>query len=77
MAYPVTDQRPRPVSAAVAILVAILSAGYMVPWMIAAIRGKSNHWTIFWVNLLLGWTGIGWLAALVMSLLPHRTVAWR
>ncbi len=75
MSYVVTDQKDRPVSALVAIIVAILSAGYMLPWMIAALRGKSNHWGVFWVNLLLGWTVIGWLAALVMSVLPHKTVA--
>lgn len=67
-----TDQRDRPVSAFVAVLVALLSGGYMLPWAVAALRGKSNHWTIFWVNLLLGWTVVGWIVALVMSFSSHK-----
>jgi hypothetical protein len=45
--------------------------------MIAALRGKSNHWGIFWLNLLLGWTLIAWVAAFVMSVLPHRIAGYR
>ncbi|MDO9485301.1 MAG: superinfection immunity protein [Actinomycetota bacterium] len=59
----------------VAVIVAILSAGYMLPWAIAAVRDVP-HWSVFWVNLLLGWTIIGWIVALVMSLRaqPQRIV---
>lgn len=57
----------------VAVVVAILSAGYMLPWAIAAIRDVP-HWAVFWVNLLLGWTIIGWIVALVMSLRRQRLV---
>ena len=67
----VTDRQNRPVSSVVAILVAILSAGYMLPWAIAAVRGNRNAWSVFWVNLLLGWTVVGWIIALVMSLREH------
>ena len=55
-------------------IAAVFTVGYMLPWMIAAARGKSNHWGIFWLNLLLGWTIIGWVGAFVMSVLPHRIV---
>ena len=72
MARIVTDQKTRVVSAPVAIIVAILSAGYMLPWAIAAVRGHRNAWSVFWVNLLLGWTVIGWIIALVMSIREHR-----
>lgn len=72
MARIVTDQKTRVVSAPVAIIVAILSAGYMLPWAIAAVRGNRNAWTVFWINLLLGWTVIGWIIALVMSIREHR-----
>lgn len=68
----VTDQKARVVSAPVAIIVAILSAGYMLPWAIAAVRGNRNAWSVFWINLLLGWTVIGWIIALVMSIREHR-----
>jgi hypothetical protein len=70
-----TDQRDRPVSAFVAVVVALLTGGYMLPWAVAALRGKSNHWTIFWINLLGGWTVILWVVALVMSFGSHKTVS--
>lgn len=73
----VTDQRPRPVSALVSILVTVLSLGYMLPWMVASLRGKSNAWPIFWLNLILGWTAVGWVVALVMACWPHQAIAVR
>lgn len=57
----------------VAIIVAILSAGYMAPWAVAAVR-DVRHWSVFWVNLLLGWTIIGWIIALIMALRSQRLV---
>lgn len=57
----------------VAVIVAILTAGYMLPWAIAAIRDVP-HWSVFWVNLLLGWTIVGWIVALVMALRAQRFV---
>ena len=51
----------------VAIIVAIATGLYMLPWAIAALR-DVRHWGVFWVNLLLGWTIIGWVIALVMAL---------
>ncbi len=61
------------VTKVVAVIVAIATAGYMLPWAIAAVRDVP-HWTVFWVNLLLGWTIIGWIVALVMSLRAQRLV---
>lgn len=57
----------------VAIIVAILTAGYMLPWAIAAVR-DVRHWSVFWVNLLLGWTIVGWIIALVMALRSQRQI---
>ena len=74
MSQIITDQRDRPMATLLALIAAVFTLGYMLPWMIAAARGKSNHWGVFWLNLLLGWTVIGWVAALVMSVLPHRAV---
>jgi hypothetical protein len=51
----------------VAWIVAVLSSLYMLPWAIAATRNLRNHWTIFWIDLLLGWTIVGWIIALVMA----------
>ena len=73
----VTDAKGRPASAVVAIVVAILTGGYMLPWAIAAFRGNANAWTVFWVNLLLGWTVIGWVVALVLSIREHRVLGVR
>jgi len=57
----------------VAVIVAILSGGYMLPWAIAAVRDVP-HWSVFWVNLLLGWTVVGWIVALVMALRAQKLV---
>jgi len=59
---------------AVAWVVAVVTLGYMLPWAIAATRGKSNHGAVAIVNLLLGWTLIGWVAALVMACMAHQVV---
>ena len=72
MTYVANDQRERPISAIISIVLAIVTAGYFLPWMIAALRGKSNSWTVFWVNFLLGWTIIGWIVALVMACGSHN-----
>ena len=44
----------------------------MLPWAIAATRGKSNQAAIGIINLLLGWTFIGWIVALVMACQAHQ-----
>lgn len=73
----VTDKRGRPISATVSIVIAVLTIGYMLPWMVAELRGKSNHWAVFALNLLLGWTLVGWAVALVMALTSHQAVGVR
>jgi Superinfection immunity protein len=57
------------VSGAIAtIIVIIITLGlYFVPTMIAADR-KNHTGAIFALNLFLGWTLIGWVAALVLAL---------
>jgi hypothetical protein len=61
------------VTKVVAVIVAIVTAGYMLPWAIAAVR-DVRHWGVFWINLLLGWTIIGWIWALVLALRSQRLV---
>ena len=73
----VTDKKSRPISATISIVVAVLTIGYMLPWMIAAMRGKSNHWAVMVLNLLLGWTIIGWVIALVMACTSHQVAGVR
>lgn len=61
------------VTKVVAVVVAILTGGIMLPWAIAAVRDVP-HWSVFWVNLLLFWTIIGWVIALVMALRQQRLI---
>jgi hypothetical protein len=46
------------------ILLAVL---HFLPTLIALLRGHHNGFAIFLTNLLLGWTVIGWLIALIWS----------
>lgn len=41
---------------------------YFVPTIVAGARRHHNQGAIFALNLLLGWTVIGWIAALVWAL---------
>ncbi len=40
---------------------------YLFPTLIAFMRGMYGKWGVFLLNLFLGWTGIGWLGALIWS----------
>jgi hypothetical protein len=40
---------------------------YLLPALIAFLRRNRNYPAVFLLNLLLGWTGIGWVVALVWS----------
>ena len=53
---------------AVALLAILILAAYWAPTIIAAARGKANAGGVIVVNLLLGWSGIGWIVALAMAL---------
>ena len=41
---------------------------YFVPAMVARVRGHVRAAGIFWLNLALGWTLIGWVLTLVWAL---------
>lgn len=55
-------------------IAAIVTIGYFLPWAIAASRGKSNTGAIAVLNLLVGWTIIGWFVVLVMAFGAHQVV---
>jgi hypothetical protein len=61
------------VTKVVAVVLAILTAGYLLSWAIAAVRDVP-HWGVFWLNLLLGWTIVGWIVALVLALRAQHLV---
>lgn len=67
-----SDQRQDTAVTVMAWVAAVLTVGYMFPWAIAETRGKSNSGAIGLVNLLLGWTVIGWIVALVMACGAHQ-----
>jgi len=48
-------------------LIAILFALYFAPALVAALRHHPSRLGIAVLNLLLGWTFIGWIAALVWA----------
>jgi hypothetical protein len=43
-------------------------AGYFLPSVVAFQRHHRNQWVIFALNLLFGWTFVGWIGTLVWSL---------
>jgi hypothetical protein len=67
-----TDQRVSTVEVTFAWIITLLTLGYMLPWAIAATRGKSNSLAIGVLNLLLGWTFVGWVVSLVMACGAHQ-----
>lgn len=54
------------------IIWAVLIAGYFLPTIIAGRRKHHNLGAIITLNLLLGWTLLGWLIALIWSLTAVR-----
>lgn len=53
----------------------LLANVYMIPTWIAFIRGHHQRVAILLVNLLLGWTFLGWVVALVWSATAKRVQA--
>ena len=53
---------------AVPVIVIFGLALYMLPTIIGAVRKVVNVGSVFAINLLLGWTLIGWAIALAMAL---------
>lgn len=50
------------------LLIFAIAAACFAPTIIALFRDHINTLAIFATNLLLGWTGIGWVVALIWSL---------
>ena len=57
-----------------AILVAILSLFYFLPFAVAFNRKRANTGAIFALNLFLGWSLIGWVVALVWALKEEQVI---
>ena len=54
------------------ILFLVVLGIYFLPTTIAMMTGSSLVAAVFVVNLFLGWTGLGWIGALVMAVLPKQ-----
>jgi hypothetical protein len=57
-----------------AILIAILSLFYFLPFAVAFNRKRANTGAIFALNLFLGWSLIGWVVALVWALKEEQVI---
>lgn len=53
-------------------LVVFLVVGYFVPAVVAGLRHHRHTAAIAALDVLLGWTVIGWIAALVWALMDQR-----
>jgi hypothetical protein len=45
----------------------LIVGAYLLPGIVASLRGHHNAGAIWLTSLLLGWTGFGWIAALIWS----------
>ena len=70
-----SDKKDVPVQTVLAWVFTALTLGYMLPWAVAATRGKSNSLAIGLLNFFVGWTVIGWIASLVMACMSHQKFA--
>ncbi len=52
-----------------------LVALYHLPTIIAFARNHHNAWAVCALNFFLGWTVIGWIAALIWSLTAVRSLS--
>jgi hypothetical protein len=64
----------QPVAAAMTLLL-LAAIFYFVPFAIAQMRGQRNAAAIFVLNLLLGWTFVGWVVALVWACTSNTDAA--
>jgi hypothetical protein len=45
---------------------------YLLPAIIVYNKDRKNKLAITWATILLGWTGIGWVIALIWALTTER-----
>ncbi len=49
------------------LVIIVFTALYLTPTIIAYSRNHTNATGVMLVNIFLGWSGLGWLAALIWS----------
>ena len=50
-------------------IVILMFAAYFLPTFIAFLRQHRNKIAIFLLNLILGWTALGWVGSLIWSVM--------
>ena len=50
----------------------VLMCVYLIPYYVGYYNKKRHENMIFWVNLLVGWTVVGWLAVLIWAFAKDR-----
>jgi Superinfection immunity protein len=53
------------------VLVIVLLGIYLIPLIVALIRSVPNTGSVAVINILLGWTLVGWAVALAMACRSH------
>jgi len=56
-------------------LLLALTALYFLPTMLALDRRVPNKWSVVVINVVLGWTIVGWAVALAMAVRDKPTTA--
>ena len=49
------------------VIINVATLGYFVPWWVAVHRHAPNSGSVIVVNVLLGWTLVGWAVAMAMA----------
>ena len=49
------------------VIITLMFAAYFLPSLIAFLRQHKNKLAIFLLNLLLGWTALGWVGSIIWS----------
>ena len=55
------------------ILFAVIIAVGFVPAIIAFARNHAQKWIVLALNVILGWTGVGWIAVLVWAIIGRSS----
>jgi hypothetical protein len=51
----------------ITILISVATVAYFLPTLIAWLRHAPDFTTVMILNLLLGWTAVGWIVALILA----------
>ena len=51
------------------LIIVLIFAAYFLPTLVAFLRQHRNMFAIFLLNLLLGWTALGWVGSLIWSIM--------